>query len=155
MVGWLDSWPPSFEELFFSPIGSPGGDDDEGVARRLEAAIYSTRKLSFSWSYRISFALAPVKRVTIGGPPHLIANSPIPARVLIICMGMEVLFVHPLGSDCSRRVRDVVVGERASIDHPCRSTCVRITLGSTAGMLGKICGSSAEKANTCIVVGDL
>jgi len=83
------------------------------------------------------------------------ANSPIPARVLIMVVGMDVLFVQPFGSDCSRRVREVVVGERASIDHPCRSTCVRMTLDSTGGMLGKRCGSSAEKAKTCIVVGDL
>jgi len=83
--------------------------------------------------------------VRIGGPPHLMANSPIPATILIICVGIEVLPVQPLGSDCSRRVRRVVVGESDSIAHPCRSTCVRITLGSEEGMFGNRCGSSAEK----------
>ena len=83
------------------------------------------------------------------------AKSPIPVTAVIICWGIEVLFVQPLGSDCSRSVRRVVVGERASIDQPCKSTWVRITVGSAGGMLGKRFGSSAENAKTWIVVGDL
>lgn len=68
---------------------------------------------------------------------------------------MLFLLDHPLGSDCSRRVTRVVVGERASIDHPCKSTWVRIVGGLTGGMNGNSGKSSIENAKTWIVVGDL
>ena len=91
----------------------------------------------------------------MGGPPHLIANSPIPASVVIICCGMDVLFVQPFGSDCSSNVSSVVVGESASIAKPWRSTCVRMVLASIGGMWGNRFGSSAEKEKMWAVVGDL
>ena len=78
-----------------------------------------------------------------------------PASVVIICCGMDVLLVQPLGSDCSSKVNRVVVGESASIAKPWRSTCVRIVLASIGGILENKLGSSAEKEKTCAVVGDL
>ena len=103
----------------------------------------------------MSVAFAPASLVATGGPPHLIANSPIPASVVIICCGMDVLLVQPFGSDCSSNVNKVVVGESASIAKPWRSTCVRIVLASTGGMLENKLGSSAEKEKMWAVAGDL
>ena len=68
---------------------------------------------------------------------------------------LDVLFDHPFGSDWSRRVSDVVVGDSASMAHPCRSVCVRMMFGSGGGILGNRCGSSAVNIKTWMVFGDL
>lgn len=70
----------------------------------------------------------------------------------MIC-GIELLFVHPFGSDCSTSVTWVVLGERASIDHPWRSIWVRMMMGSTGGIEGNRPWSSVENENTCTDVG--
>ena len=94
----------------------------DGKVRLPIDASYSILKRERSWSYRICVAFAPASLVATGGPPHLIANSPMPASVVIICCGMDVLLVQPFGSDCSSNVSSVVVGESDSIAKPWRST---------------------------------
>jgi hypothetical protein len=51
---------------------------------RVSAASYSNRNVSFSTSYFEETAFAPPSLVVVGGAPCLIANSPMPAKVVIM-----------------------------------------------------------------------
>lgn len=139
-----------------------GGEDGNDVAilddaeRLAFAGWYSNLNVSDSTSYREARDLAPPSRVHTGGPPCLMANSPIPASVPSMTCGMLPFPDHPLGSDCSRRVTWVVLGDRDSIDHPWRSIWVRMTVGSVdGGMQGKSVVSSIENPNRWTDEGDL
>jgi len=48
------------------------------------SASYTTRRLAFSQSNLSTTFLAPLNLVTAGGPPLLMANSPMPATCAII-----------------------------------------------------------------------
>ena len=99
--------------------------------------------------------------------------------------GVEVIVDEEEGEVCSRRVTRVVVGDNASIDHPCKSTCVlvrwtgvpppppaeeavspaeeeseeenvaEVEEEESRESVGNNPSLSGVKLNTCIVVGDL
>ena len=84
------------------------------------------------------------------------ANSPIPASVVIMTCGIDDLFDQPRGSLCSSKVTCVVFGDSDSMDQPCRSIWVRMMLGSVlGGMRGKRSVLSTEKPKMWTEEGDL
>lgn len=85
IVGWvvMDGVPSVFLSRAGVPVVVVVAGDAETLPKSLS---YSTLNTPLSWSYLTpsEFFLALINLVTTGGPPHFIANSPIPARALII-----------------------------------------------------------------------
>ena len=114
------------------------------------AATYDTSNESSPYACVCTRALK--RREMHGGAPCRRTCSPAPAMATIICGGVRVLESQPRGSLCSTSVTCTVVGERASMLQPHRSTCMRTVPGAGAGS-SEIC-SSAEKEKTWMEVGD-